>query len=338
MDKYRALIVGVGSIGERHLRCFQKSGRAEISFCEPGEQLRQTIAERYDVKEHYASLEEALDKGSFDLAVIATPAPLHVDQAIKVLSAGMHAMIEKPLSTNLHGLDQLQEVAAKSDRVITIGYTWRNHPALAAMRDAIASGKFGKPLHMINICGQHFPSFRPAYRDVYYAKHETGGGAIQDAITHMLNAGEWLLGPITKLVADADHQALEGVEVEDAVNVLVRHGDKVMGTYNFVQHQPHNELQITVICEKGTVRFEAHNARWRWTTTYEGPEQAADWHDEPVKPFERDAMYIWQAEAFMDAIEGKQPPRCSLQEGVQTLKVNLAALESARTGAWQTIK
>lgn len=338
MSQYRALIVGVGSIGERHLRCFLATGKVDVAFCEPGEKLRTTIADRYGVQEHYGSLEEAIEKGKFDLAVIATPAQLHIAQSIAVLEAGMHVLIEKPLSVKLDEVALLEAAAAKSNRTIAVGYTWRNHPALAAMREAIQSGKFGKPLHVANICGQHFPSYRPAYRDVYYAKHETGGGAIQDAITHMLNAGEWLLGPVSRLVADADHQALEGVEVEDAVNILVRHGKSVMGTYMFLQHQPHNELQITVVCEKGTVRFEGHKARWRWTTAYEGPEQKADWHDEPVKPFDRDFLYVSQATAFLNAIEGKQPPLCSLEDGIQTLKVNMAALESWRAGRWQTIE
>ena len=58
----RVLIVGVGSIGERHLRCFAATGRAEVSLCEVNEPLRRAVAERYQVREVYPDLEAGLDR------------------------------------------------------------------------------------------------------------------------------------------------------------------------------------------------------------------------------------------------------------------------------------
>ena len=115
-------------------------------------------------------------------------------------------------------------------------------------------------------CGQHFPFYRPAYRDIYYKDRATGGGAVQDALTHVMNAGQWLVGPIDRLVADVDHQVLAGVSVEDTAHVLSRH-DGVMGCYSLNQHQAPNETTINVICTAGTARFESHNSRWRWMTS-----------------------------------------------------------------------
>ena len=52
------------------------------------------------------------------------------------------------------------------------------------------------------------------FKLLYYNNRATGGGAVQDAMTHLLNIGEWIVGPVDKLVADIDHKVLEGVEVE----------------------------------------------------------------------------------------------------------------------------
>ena len=68
------------------------------------------------------------------------------------------------------------------------------------------------------------PTYRPAYREIYYKDRTTGGGAIQDALTHVLNASEWLVGPIRRIAVDAAHQVLEGTTVEDTVHVMARHG------------------------------------------------------------------------------------------------------------------
>jgi predicted dehydrogenase len=73
--------------------------------------------------------------------------------------------------------------------------------------------------------------------------------------------------------------------------------------------------------------------RWRWTVRPDEP-----WNDEPHDPLPRDAAFITQAIAFLDALDGKSPPLCSLAEGLQTLRVNLAALASVESGSWQTIR
>jgi predicted dehydrogenase len=198
------------------------------------------------------------------------------------------------------------------------------------MRKAIGEGRFGKPAQIVGVAGQHFPTYRPAYRATYYGNRETGGGAIQDALTHVLNAAEYLVGPIGRVMADAAHQVLDGVEVEDTVHVLARHGD-VLGSFSLNQYQAPNELTLTVIGDRGTARFEAHYARWRWMT-----EPGADWHDEPEFSRERDAMYVAQAQGFLDAIEGRGPPPCSLSQGLQTLRVNLAVLASCGHCCWHS--
>lgn len=328
------LIIGVGSIGERHLRCFQQTGRARLSLCEVNAPLRETIAERYAVEHAYADLDDALAH-PHDAAVIATPAPLHVPMARKLAAAGWHLLIEKPLSTSLDGVAELQDAIAKRGVTVAVGYTWRNHPALAAMRAAVQAGRFGKPLEMALVTGQHFPTFRPAYRETYYVRRESGGGAVQDALTHMIDAGQWLLGPIERLAADAAHQALPGVEVEDTVHVIARHGSEqcgqVLASYSLNQHQAPNELTLTLVCSGGTVRCEAHRQRWRWMTE---PEPAGQWHDEPGGPIERDQLYITQAQAFLDAMENKRRPLCTLDEGLQALHANLAVLRAVEIRTW----
>ena len=327
----RLLIIGVGSIGLRHLRCFQATGRVRASICEPNEALRLRVAGEQQVERHYADLDAAL-ADRHDAAIIAAPAHLHVPLALRLAQAGVHLLIEKPLSTTLDGIDTLRQALADRHLVAAVAYVYRAHPVLRAMREAIAAGRFGRPVQVIAVGGQHFPTYRPAYREIYYRDRATGGGAIQDALTHVFNAVEWLVGPIDRLAADAAHQVLEGVAVEDTVSVLTRHGP-VLGCYSINQHQAPNEMTITVVCERGTARFENHRNRWRWMIHPDEP-----WHDEPQEPLPRDALFIAQANAFLNTLDGRAAPLCSLDEGIQTLRVNLAALASLDERTWQTIE
>jgi predicted dehydrogenase len=327
----RILIVGVGSIGLRHLRCFQATGRVQVAICEPNAASRLQVAGEHQIDRHYADLDAAL-ADRHDAAVIATPAQLHVPMAIRLAEAGVHLLVEKPLSTSREGVDTLRQSLGNQKLVAAVAYVYRANPILRAMKEAIASGRFGRPVQVIAVGGQHFPTYRPAYREIYYRDRATGGGAIQDALTHIFNAAEWLVGPIDRLLADAAHQVLEGVTVEDTVNVLTRHGP-VLGCYSINQHQAPNEMTITVVCDRGTARFENHRHRWRWMMHPDEP-----WQDEPHEPFTRDAPFVAQANAFLDTLEGRGLPLCSLEEGIQTLRVNLAALASVEQRTWQTIE
>lgn len=331
MAEHRILVVGAGSIGERHIRCFLATRRARVSFAEVNPEVRATIATRYPDATAHATSEAAAGE-AIDAAVIATPAPLHVPQATQFVGRGAHVLIEKPLSLGLDDVDALADLAARERVVVAVGYVMRAHPALAEMRSEVASGRFGRPLELVAVAGQDFAVLRPAYRGTYYTRRDSGGGAVQDALTHLFNAGEWLVGPIERVVADAAHLKIDGVDVEDTVHVLARHGG-VLASYALNQHQAPNETTITVVCERGAARFEAHAGRWRSCERSGEP-----WVEQgPASPPDRDASFIRQANSFLDAIEGKSQPLCTLDEGAQTLRVNVATLESIEDGRWVTI-
>ncbi|MFO0875866.1 MAG: Gfo/Idh/MocA family oxidoreductase [Gemmataceae bacterium] len=332
MNRHRILIVGVGSIGERHLRCFQATGRADVFFCEVNAALRQQMSARYGVEGH-ASLEEGLIDGRpVTAAVIATPAHLHVAMARRCLAEGCHLLIEKPLSVTTEGVDELRGEVLHSGKLAAVAYVYRAHPALAALRAALLEGRIGTPVEVVAVSGQHFPLYRPAYRTIYYRDRATGGGAVQDALTHLINAAAWLVGPPDRLVADIGHQVLEGIEVEDTVHVLTRHG-QVMGSFSLNQHQAPNETTLTVIGDRGTARFEYHHQRWRWQTAPDGT-----WQDEAFPDLQRDSLFVYQAHQFLDAIERREPPLCSLDEAIATLAANQAILQSAALRTWEEVR
>jgi predicted dehydrogenase len=325
---HRILVIGVGSIGERHLRCMKNTGRAQVGLVETNATLAQDIARKYEVADAFTNLDEAL-KMPWTAAIICTPAQTHVPIAQKLADAGVNLLIEKPFSTSTDGIDRLISTVRWKKLVAYVAYVYHSHPGLLDMRNAIHSGKYGKPYHVITVSGQHFPFFRPAYRQIYFTDHAKGGGAIQDSLTHMMNAIEWLVGPMTRVTCDAAHKVLEGVTVEDTVNLTARHGE-VMSSFAHNMWQMQNETFMTVLCEKATMRFEVVNHRWLLMDKINGP-----WIPHEFGPMERDDWFTRQSNLFVDSVEGKgsQPsPLCTLEEGYQTLRVNLAALKSAAAG------
>lgn len=328
------LVIGTGSIGERHLRCLQKTARCRLSFCEPMEERRREVATRYGIETELAfpTLEAALSSGqNFTAAVVSAPAPFHIPMGRELAERGIHILMEKPLSLSLDGVEDFRNLIEKKEIVVAIGYTHRAHPGMMRLKEIYDSGEFGQAIEMRIDVGQPFAKIRPAYPDVYFADRAMGGGAIQDMITHFYSVGDWLLGPIDELVTHARHQALPRVEVEDTVHTLALHG-KVMATYAQNLTQPQNEATLTLICEQGSIRTDYAKKRISLIREPNG-----EWEHTPFTLDDIDEIYITQNSAFLDALENKAPVLCTLEEAIRTLRVNLASLKSAETKTWQSL-
>jgi len=233
----------------------------------------------------------------------------------------------------MDGVPGLAEAVDQSGVTFVMGYTWRSMPIIRSFKKAIDSGQYGTPRELVVVSGSHWPKYRPAYRVVpYFQRRESGGGVIQDGLTHLFNLGEWFVGPITELTADHAYLLLEGITIEDTAHVIARHG-ALLASYTFNLTQMHGETSITIITDKGSLRIENHKNRWRWMNEPDGK-----WQDTEFPDIERDAPYVDQVHAFLDAIESKGPIRCTLEEGISTLKVNLAALKADDERNWQTIE
>lgn len=318
------LIIGCGSIGERHLRCFQNTGRCLVAACDTNPTLAAAMRERYGLTVH-DSLDAALAASSFDAAVICTPAHLHLPLANRLMLEGLDVFIEKPLAIDQALVAETRQTMIQTQRKVAVAYVYHLMPWLQDAHEFLAQMELGKILHVSCTSGQHFPTFRPAYRDIYYARHDLGGGAIQDALTHVMNAVEWLIGPCTRVFCDASHQSLEGVTVEDTVNILARHGE-VLASYALTQFQVPNENTLLLNGERGSLKIEIHQRRWGVMKHGD-----ADWTWHVTPPMERDELFTAQAHAFLDVMEGKKTPLCTFEEAVQTLRFNEAALRSSAT-------
>jgi predicted dehydrogenase len=92
-------------------------------------------------------------------------------------------------------------------------------------------------------------------------------------------------------------------------------------------------MTITVVCERGTVRFEGHHHRW---LSMKSPGDS--WSEHASRALERDELFVRQASAFLGCIERGIAPVCSLEEGVASLRANLAILQSGKSGAWVNLR
>lgn len=273
---------------------------------------------------------EALAKGLWTAAVVATPAHTHVEIGRVLTGAGIPVMLEKPVAVTTAGLGAWRMDLRRQPVPVAVGYVLRFHPALVAVRKRVLAGAIGEPHHLIARRGAYLPARRPDYARGYYKRPEQGGGVVHDILSHVFNAAEWLVGPSTRLTADAAHLSLPGVSVDDTVHVLARHGS-VLASYVVSQHRLIPESVIEVHGSRGCLRVDFVAGTWASAQRPEG-----SWRVHAARARLADC-FVAQAKEFLAAAGGRRGVRCELDEGIGTLRAVRATLSALRVPGWRSV-
>ncbi len=322
---HKILVVGGGSIGERHVRCVLATKRAEVSLCELNKDLLKDVAGRYPLAQTFGDF-GAVDLSSFDGVVICTPANLHIKMCRQVVAAGVNVFCEKPLTVKDEGVQELMEEIKQAGVVAGVGFTWRYMPWVDELYRQFKEEAIGE-LKYINIrVGQHFPHFRPAYKDTYFTKHETGGGAILDVMSHQVSLAQMFTGNVASVCGMYSNSGLLGVEVEDTVDAMLVFAEGSTANIHMNLWQMPSEVAIVLVGTKGSLRYCGESESVGLCSEINGP-----WSQTRIRA-ERDDNYIAEASNFLNVIEGKEKVRCSIEEAYHTHKVCQGIRQSCDQG------
>ncbi|MFM8577775.1 MAG: Gfo/Idh/MocA family protein, partial [Planctomycetaceae bacterium] len=159
MPEHSLLVIGCGGIGERHVRCLLRTGRARVTACDADAGSRGRMAATYGVPVA-ADAHAAIASGDLAAVVICTPAHTHVQLARAALAAGRHVLSEKPLSTSLDGVAELIAARDRTGRQAAVAYVYHVFPFLVAAREFINRREFGPVREVTAVSGQCYPAFR----------------------------------------------------------------------------------------------------------------------------------------------------------------------------------
>lgn len=327
----RLLIVGLGSIGSRHARL----ARQLIPNVQIVALRHQNSAPRDGIDRCITSLGEAL-QFSPQAAVIANPATFHLDIALSLARAGVHLLIEKPISSETDGVLELIEIAQKQRITLMTGYNMRFLPSLLRFKELIQERIYGRVLSVRAEAGQYLPSWRPAadYREGVSAKALLGGGVLRE-LSHEIDYLRWIFGEVEWVSATLLRQSDLEIDVEDTAHLILgferaaKLSDKpLVGSLNLDFIRRDTARSCVAICENGTLRWNAIAG------TIDGFDTTANaWQTIFVHQSQRDDSYIAEWRHFLNCISNGETPKISGQDGLAVLKVIEAARQSSVTGA-----
>jgi predicted dehydrogenase len=191
-------IVGCGLIGRKRVAALPQARLVVCADVDPDRARR--LAETVPGADAAPSWQRAVERADVDAVIVATTNDALVPVARAALAAGKHVLVEKPAGRSVREVEELQQAAQGTGRLVRVGFNHRYHPALRRARQIVDEGALG-PLMFVRARYGH--GGRLGYEGEWRARPEiSGGGELIDQGVHVIDLARWFLG---------DFSSIEGV-------------------------------------------------------------------------------------------------------------------------------
>lgn len=325
----RVLVVGVGSIGARHLKNLVELGHEVYASDINTENLKKVSSL---AKKTFISLDEALNIKP-DVAFICTYSNDHINPAVKCANAGCNLFIEKPLSLTLDGIDVLMKALYKRNLISMVGCNMRFHPAISYIHETLINDNaFCKKLWANFEVGFYLPFDKQDYQKSYKANKSMGGSLIFDCI-HELDYAVWFFGEPVEVVCNKSIISSLDIDTEDHVEMIVKFVSGAVCTIHMDYLQHGYSRRCKVICEEGTIVWDfVHSNIGIITTSI--PEWI--WKDIKIDIY-YNQMYMDEIRYFLQCVQSGRETFNSIKQSLPVIILAMAADRSCHTNAWEKI-
>jgi predicted dehydrogenase len=337
----RIAVAGAGLIGRRHIEEIDAGSSAELaSIVDPGQGAPE-VAGKFGVP-LYRSLAEMFESDRPDGVVLATPNRLHVAGGLESVAAGVPLLVEKPIGDTVEGATRLVEAAEAAGVPLLTGHHRNYSPIMSRAREVVRSGVLGAIVAVVGTALFYKPD---DYFDVGDGwRRRPGGGPILLNLIHEINNLQSLVGDVVRVQATTS-SATRGFEVEDTAAMIFTFASGALGTFllsdtaasprSWEQTSLENTTYAAYPDEdcyhlagtRGSLSVPTMRLR-----VYEGERSWWEPFETSMLEVERSDPLANQIAHFADVIRGEVDPICSGRDGLASLLVLDAVVESARTG------
>jgi predicted dehydrogenase len=337
----RIAVAGAGLIGQRHIEEVDASSDAQLaSIVDPGPAAAE-VAEKFGVP-LYRSLAELFETDKSDGVILATPNQLHVQGGLECVAAGVPVIVEKPIGDSVEGATRLVQAAEAARVPLLTGHHRNYSPIMAKAREIVASGVLGPIVAVVGTALFYKPD---DYFDVGGGwRREPGGGPILLNLIHEVNNLQSLVGDVVRVQATTSNST-RGFPVEDTAAMVFTFANGALGTFllsdtaasarsweqtsqenlsypSYPDEDAYHIAGTTGSLSVPTMRLKVFGGTRSWWEPFETS----------TVELERSDPLANQVKHFAAVIRGEAEPICSGRDGLKTLQVVDAVVESARTG------
>ena len=330
-DKVRVGVVGLGYWGPNLARNFDRLPGAELAYCCDLDQTNLAKARSlYPEAVVTDDLDRLLGDETLDAVVVATSVPTHYALGKRVLDAGKHAFIEKPIALKAADAQDLLDRAGQNGVKLMVGHLLEYHPAVNKMKELIDAGELGRVFY--------------AYANrLNLGKVRTDENALWSLGPHDVSVLNYLTGDEPEEVSARGECYLQD-DVEDVVFGYIRYANGMVGHLHVSWLDPHKSRKITVVGEKKMVVFDDMESERKLTiydkgatttrTKFETYGEFVTLHfgDIYIPKIGNDEPLRIECQHFVDCIVNDTTPRSDGRDALNVVKVLDAMELSLREG------
>jgi predicted dehydrogenase len=309
-------VAGLGYWGPNLARNFAALPDADLRWCCDDEpQVRERFAAQYPGARVTADLDDLLRDDGLDAVVLATPVPTHAELAVRVLEAGKHCFVEKPLALTVSDAERVVDAARAADRILMVGHLLQFHPGVNKLKEIAASGELGD-IHYIYGNRLNLGQLRRDENALWSL-----GAHDVSVVLHL--AGE----EPSEMWARGESYMREGVE--DVVFAFLRFPSGLAAHLHLSWLDPHKERRFTIVGSRRMATFDDMDAERKITVYDKGFDEKADTYGEyitrsgdiwsPRVP--NDEPLRLECQHFLDCVRTGRTPVSDGEAGLRVVRV-----------------
>ena len=325
----KILIVGLGSIGQRHIRVLRKVFKNKITlFTLNTSKNNIVIKDNFKIQKvnsltKYYNLKKIniseVKKNNIDVAFVCNPTNLHLETASSLVRLNCNVLIEKPLSVSaqLNKIKKLITFAKKKRIVVQVGYQLRFHPGIKIVKNIIKNNTFGEVIDGYFHFGEYLGSVRKweKFSDSISAKKKFGGGAL-GACSHHLDLAMFLLGKLKCKYSLLKNSNNFKIDVEDNCKIILTNNKNKNFSFNMnFLDSPQNNFFI--------LNFKKGSLKWNYTKNILLIKRYKKLKIKKIKfnNFHRNDLFEEQTKSFFSKIKTKNYKNRSFLDGFEIVKL-----------------
>lgn len=326
------VVVGLGSIGKRHVKNLIKSGvkPQNITGIDPRQDRIHETKKLFKITETFTKVTQ-LDK-KYDAAIICSPTSYHIKQSITLAKKNINIFIEKPLNHNLNKINELKRLVEKNNIKVLITYPFRFSKHGLKLKELVKSRKLGKIYFFRGIFSEYLPDWHPweNYTKFYMAKKSLGGGSLLDQ-SHLIDMCHFLFGEAKSIYGCINSRVSDlKVETDDLVNMNIKFKNGVIGNIHQDMFGRKHQKNLEIFCKNGNIFWNV----------YDLSVQIYNAKTKKIKKYifnkDHNKMYEYQTKHMIKILRNEEKPAINLHDGIHTMKIIEAAIKSNKLG--KTVK
>jgi UDP-N-acetyl-2-amino-2-deoxyglucuronate dehydrogenase len=248
-------LIGCGRIGHRHAEHINKIGNL-VAVCDIDIEKALEFSKKYNSK-YFLNIDELFNSNlDIDVVSICSPNGLHTEHSIKALNAKCNVLCEKPMAINVNDCGEMIKAAERNNRRLFAIKQNRFNPPVAAVKEAIDKGIFGKIFSIQLSCFWNRNS--EYYKNSWKGSLELDGGTLFTQFSHFIDLLYWILGDVKQVYALTENYAHNDIiEFEDTGVIALKFYSGALGTINYTVNSYNKNMEgsLTIFAEKGSVKI-----------------------------------------------------------------------------------